>query len=106
MKRKGLIAVNLALLEDKKVNKIYLDFREKITTNIGKEKFAIAVSGGADSLSLSILAKLYSLENKNKFIALIVDHGLRKESAIEAKKTLKNLLKNNINAKILTYSGQ
>jgi len=106
MKRKGLIAVNLALLEDKKVNKIYLDFREKITTNIGKEKFAIAVSGGTDSLSLSILAKLYSLENKNKFIALIVDHGLRKESAKEAKETLKNLLKNNINAKILTYSGQ
>jgi tRNA(Ile)-lysidine synthase len=106
MKRKDLTAVSLKLLEDKKINHIYFRFREKISSFIGKEKFAIAVSGGSDSLALSILAKLYSLENDNDFISLIIDHKLRKESAEEAKETYKNLTQNKIKAKILTYQGE
>jgi tRNA(Ile)-lysidine synthase len=106
MKRKDSTAFSLKLLEDKKINNIYFHFREKITTFVGKEKFALAVSGGSDSLALSTLGKLYSLEYGNKFIALIIDHKLRKESTKEAKETLKRLKKNNINARILTYKGQ
>lgn len=106
MKRKDLTAVSLKLLENKKINYIYFRFREKISSLIGKEKFAIAVSGGSDSLALSVLAKLYSLENDNHFVALIIDHKLRKESANEAKKTYKDLTKNKIKAKILTYQGE
>jgi tRNA(Ile)-lysidine synthase len=106
MKRKDLTAVSLKLLEDKKINHIYFRFREKISSFIGKEKFAIAVSGGSDSLALSILAKLYSLENDNDFISLIIDHKLRKESAEEAKETYKNLTGRKIKAKILTYQGE
>ncbi|NBQ46799.1 MAG: tRNA lysidine(34) synthetase TilS, partial [Proteobacteria bacterium] len=106
MKRKDLTVVSLKLLEDKKINQIYFRFREIISSFIGKEKFAIAVSGGSDSLALSILAKLYSLENDNNFVALIIDHKLRKDSANEAKQTYKNLTQNKIKAKILTYRGE
>ena len=105
MKRRDLTALNFKLLEDKKINQIYFRFRENILPVVGKEKFAIAVSGGSDSLALSILAKLYSLEQSSDFATLIVDHGLRKESANEAKQTFKNLKKNNIKAEILTYRG-
>jgi tRNA(Ile)-lysidine synthase len=106
MKRKDLTAVSLKLLEDKKINHIYFRFREKISSFIGKERFAIAVSGGSDSLALSVLAKLYSLENDNDFVSLIIDHKLRKESAEEARVTYKNLTQNKIKAKILTYQGE
>ena len=106
MKRKDLTAVSLKLLEDKKINHIYFRFREKISFFVGKEKFAIAVSGGSDSLALSTLTKLYSLENDNDFVALIIDHKLRKESANEAKQTYKTLTQNKIKAKILTYQGE
>lgn len=106
MKRKDLTVVSLKLLEDKKINQIYFRFRETISSFVGKEKFAIAVSGGSDSLALSVLAKLYSLENDNDFIALIIDHKLRKESADEAKQTYKNLTQNKIKAKILNYRGE
>jgi tRNA(Ile)-lysidine synthase len=103
MKRRDLTALNFKLLEDKKINQIYFRFKENILPVVGKEKFAIAVSGGSDSLALSILAKLYSLEQSSDFATLIVDHGLRKEAAHEAKQTFKNLKKNNIKAEILTY---
>ena len=106
MKRKDLTVVSLKLLEDKKINHIYFRFREKISSFIGKERFAIAVSGGSDSLALSVLAKLYSLENDNDFVSLIIDHKLRKESAEEARVTYKNLTQNKIKAKILTYQGE
>ena len=106
MKRKDLTVVSLKLLEDKKINQIYFRFRETISSFVGKEKFAIAVSGGSDSLALSVLAKLYSLENDNEFMALIIDHKLRKESADEAKQTYKNLTQNKIKAKILNYRGE
>jgi tRNA(Ile)-lysidine synthase len=42
---------------------------------------AVAVSGGADSMALALLAHAYD-ENT---VALTVDHGLRKEAALEAK---------------------
>ena len=106
MKRKDLTVASLKLLEDKKINHIYFSFREKISSFIGKERFAIAVSGGSDSLALSVLAKLYSLENDNDFVSLIIDHKLRKESAEEARVTYKNLTQNKIKAKILTYQGE
>ena len=106
MKRKDLTVVSLKLLEDKKINHIYFRFREKISSLIGKERFAIAVSGGSDSLALSVLAKLYSLENDNDFVSLIIDHKLRKESAEEAKQTYKSLTQKKIKAKILTYKGE
>ena len=45
---------------------------------------AVGVSGGADSLALCLLAHTWGEQNGAKITALTVDHGLRKESAIEA----------------------
>ncbi len=45
---------------------------------------AVAVSGGADSMALLLLAHDWVKKQKGKVIALTVDHGLRKDSAAEA----------------------
>lgn len=57
---------------------------------------AVAVSGGADSTALCILASLWKRDDKNiasrsstefvdGLLAIVVDHGLRPESKDEAK---------------------
>ncbi len=48
------------------------------------ERFAIAVSGGRDSMALARLCAEYAKERGAEIIALVVDHGLRKASADEA----------------------
>jgi len=50
-----------------------------------KPVIAIALSGGADSMALSLLADKWAKSHGGKIVCLTVDHGLRKESAIEAK---------------------
>jgi tRNA(Ile)-lysidine synthase len=50
----------------------------------GQSKVAIAVSGGADSMALVLLAKQWADANKSQIVALTVDHCLRPESAAEA----------------------
>ena len=55
--------------------------------------FALAVSGGPDSLCLAYFSKIYSLEHGGKIHVLIVDHNLRKESFKEALKVKKILQK-------------
>jgi tRNA(Ile)-lysidine synthase len=45
---------------------------------------AVAVSGGPDSLALTILADRWAREHGGELIALTVDHRLRRESAEEA----------------------
>lgn len=46
---------------------------------------AVAVSGGADSLALTLLADEWAKEHHGTVTALTVDHGLRPESAGEAR---------------------
>src|SRR3954470_2678560 len=48
---------------------------------------AVAVSGGADSLALAILAAAWAERRGGRVLALTVDHGLRPESAAEAGQT-------------------
>ncbi len=92
-------------LKDPKINKIYLTFKKKLYSHIRNKEFCIGVSGGPDSLALAFLCKVFSSEFNCKFIALIVDHNLRKESKIEATK-IKQLLKiHKIKAKIFTWKG-
>ncbi len=57
---------------------------------------AVAVSGGSDSLCLAILAKKWVNIKGGRITALIVDHGLRKSSGQESRKTLKLLKKQKI----------
>ena len=93
-------------LEDSKIKKIYLTFKKKLYSQIKNENFCIGVSGGPDSLALVFLGKIFSKEFNSKLIALIIDHNLRKESGIEARKVKKILTKHKIRAKILTWKGK
>ena len=93
-------------LQDPKIKKIYLTFKKQLYLQIKNEKFCIGVSGGPDSLALAFLGKIFSKEFNSKFIALIIDHNLRKESGTEARKVKKILTKHKIKAKILTWKGK
>ena len=66
MKRKNLAVKNKVkknkLTKDTKIVKIYSKFEKIILKNVKKKSFALAVSGGADSLCLAYLGKLYSFK--------------------------------------------
>lgn len=61
----------------------------------------LAVSGGADSLCLALLASRW----RRNIFALIVDHGIRENSAFEAVITQKRLKRLGIASKILTLEN-
>ena len=89
MKRKNSIARkkvkdNKLLLKDTKIQNFYTKFKTIIFKNIKDKSFALAVSGGPDSLCLAYFSKIYASEFKNKIHVLIVDHKLRRESQKEA----------------------
>ena len=88
-------------LNDPRIKRIYLNFKKNISSHI-TTGFCVAVSGGVDSMALSFLAKLYSLENNKKSYFLIVDHKLRKNSTIEANLVKKKLKSFQISSNILT----
>ena len=51
-------------LNNKKICKIYKQFEKNLNLN---QNFAVAVSGGPDSLALAVLAKIYAVK-KNWFL--------------------------------------
>ncbi|WP_086553817.1 tRNA lysidine(34) synthetase TilS [Acetobacter sp. DmW_043] len=66
----------------------------------GMSPVALAVSGGGDSLCLAWLASLW----RKNLLALIVDHGLRKDSAEEARLTARRLQALHIPSRIITLT--
>jgi tRNA(Ile)-lysidine synthase len=62
---------------------------------------AAAVSGGADSMALALLAKTWLDQRGGHLLALVVDHGLRPESAHEAGLTIDRLAERGIPARLL-----
>ena len=64
---------------------------------------AVAVSGGADSTALALLARDWTAERGGRVTALIVDHGLREGSAAEAAGTAVRLQSLGIVAHTLTW---
>ncbi|WP_051329023.1 tRNA lysidine(34) synthetase TilS [Geminicoccus roseus] len=56
-----------------------------------RPKVAVAVSGGADSVCLAILADAWTAERQGEIRAFVVDHGLREGSAAEARLVLGRL---------------
>jgi len=66
---------------------------------------AVAVSGGRDSLCLALLAYEWVRYRHGKLVALIVDHGLRPESADEARATARMMQSHGIESTILRWSG-
>ena len=110
MKRKSLIAIKKAkkkklLFKDSKILNFYTKFKYIIFKNIKDKSFALAVSGGSDSLCLAYFTKMYAYEFGNKIHVLIVDHNLRKESQQEALKVKAMLGKRRILSKILSWKG-
>tara|TARA_B100000780_G_scaffold275161_1_gene241310 strand:+ start:773 stop:1807 length:1035 start_codon:yes stop_codon:yes gene_type:complete len=93
----------LSNLNNKEISRIFKEFKNSL--NI-KNDFAVAVSGGADSLTLAFLSKCYALKNNIKVKCFVVDHKLRKESTAEAKLVIKTLKKIDVNGKILTWIGK
>lgn len=66
---------------------------------------AVAVSGGADSLCLALLAHDWAQARGGRAVALTVDHGLRAEAAIEARQVGEWLAGRGIAHHILRWDG-
>lgn len=66
---------------------------------------AIAVSGGADSLALALLAERWARAHRGRIAALTVDHRLRPESAAEARQVGRWLRAHGIAHRILVWEG-
>ena len=90
-------------LLNQRVNQIFKKFEKsfKIDTN-----FIVAVSGGADSLALAFLTKVYAFKKNLNPRYYIVDHKLRKESTSEAYKVKKILKSLKIDSQVLTWKGK
>lgn len=67
-----------------------------------KKQIAVAISGGCDSMALTLALNDFCERNKIKIQALTIDHGIRKNSKNEAKKVGELLKKFKIPHKILT----
>ena len=100
-KKNSSVSLKIKFKEQKELSKIYFKFKEKLKS-IDRERVAIAISGGPDSLALAALSKNYSFENKTTFYYVLVDHRIRKNSYEEALKVKKILNKFKIKLDILT----
>ena len=67
-------------------------------------RLAVAVSGGADSSALALLAHDWAAAQGGDVLALIVDHGLRPHAAAEAALTAERLRARSIASRVLTLS--
>jgi tRNA(Ile)-lysidine synthase len=68
-------------------------------------RLAVGVSGGADSMALALLAAGWVRERDGSLVALIVDHGLRAESAQEAAAAAARLAEQCIASRLLRIDG-
>ena len=68
-------------------------------------RLAAGVSGGPDSSALALLAARFARDRGGSLMALIVDHGLRPDSATEAAETRARLAEFGIPARILPLAG-
>ena len=90
-------------LKDKKTFQIYKKFEKNLNLD---QDFIVAVSGGPDSLALSFLAKIYSINKSLKVKYFLVDHKLRDNSSEEANFVKKLLKKLSIKLSILEWNGK
>ncbi len=97
--RKNLVSK----LSNKKIKYLFEKFEKNFEI---KETFAVAVSGGPDSLALAFLTKIFATKNGLNCKYFIVDHRLREESRLEAKKVKKILGNFGIKAELLYWKGK
>lgn len=84
------------------------DFAELMTCLAPFEaapRLAIAVSGGADSLALTLLAECWARDRGGSVMALTVDHALRLDSAAEARQVTRWLATREISHKTLRWAS-
>lgn len=70
-----------------------------------KPHLAVAVSGGADSLALALLADAWARKRGGRITALTVDHGLRPEAAAEARQVARWLRVHGIAHRTLRWAA-
>lgn len=70
------------------------------------DSVAVACSGGADSMALTLLVAAWVRERGGSCVALTVDHGLRPESAVEAEQVGGWLIRRGIAHVILPWQGK
>ena len=68
-------------------------------------KLAVGLSGGADSLALTLLLKTWCESRQGRLTALIVDHRLRPESAAEARGVARQAKALGVESRVLAWSG-
>ncbi len=68
-------------------------------------RLALAVSGGADSLALALFAARWAKARGGEVFALVIDHGLRPQSAAEAALTCARLAGRGIAARSIRLDG-
>ena len=68
-------------------------------------RIAVALSGGPDSTALVLLARDWVVGHDGTLVALVVDHGLRSDSAAEAHQTTRNCSAWGIDSEILSWTG-
>lgn len=69
-------------------------------------RLAVALSGGADSTALCLLARDWAVARGGRVTALTVDHGLRSTSAAEAQEVAEWTDRQRIEHHILHWSGE
>jgi len=83
------------------------DFSARLKALQAGPRIAVAFSGGADSLALLVLASQWAAKSKNRFVmAYTVDHGLRKESAAEARQCAAVAKSFGVPHRILRWKGE
>jgi tRNA(Ile)-lysidine synthase len=67
---------------------------------------AVAVSGGGDSMALTLLADSWARRLGGRIVALTIDHGLRSESTDEARRVAEWLSARGIEHHVMTWQGE
>jgi tRNA(Ile)-lysidine synthase len=70
-----------------------------------RPRIAVAVSGGADSMTLALLAARWARKAGGTAVALTVDHGLRPESGAEARQVARWMRARKIAHRTLRWTG-
>ena len=87
---------------NRKILKIFDEFESSLNLD---QKFAVAISGGPDSLTLAYLSKIFSQKKKLQVKYFLVNHRLREESTKEAQNVKLLLKKHKMKLEILNWKG-
>ena len=99
-KKNSSVILKNRFFNSKDLSSIYSNFKNKLD-KLKRKSYAVAISGGPDSLALAALSKAYSIERKTSFYYTLVNHNIRSNSSKEADQVKVLLKKHNIKLNIL-----